>query len=223
MKDDENKWNELYTEYIKDGFKSWNEYFEIKMKLKKRFCNMVKKYAKNGKPILECGAGTGKFSAYLASMGYTAYAMDIEPAMVAQAKELSNRITPFNPVIVIQCDIRSIPYGNKFFSVAHSSGVFEHYSNKEIVTIINEQLRVADTIVFSVPSPYFEEKMFGNERFMMKKEWRAIIAKSNAKIVEETGYHYKPFRKRFVDIIKKPQKLFSPIAMYTFVLKEKLA
>lgn len=217
--EEENRWNELYNEYIKAGFKSWNEYFETKMRLKKRFFKMVKKYAKHDKPILECGAGTGKFSAYLASMGYISYAMDIEPAMVEQSKVISNSIAPFNPVTVTQGDIRVIPYEDKFFSVAHSSGVFEHYSDKEIVTIINEQLRVADTIVFSVPSPYFEKKMLGNERFMMRKEWRNIIAKSNAIIVEETGYHYKTFRNRLIDAIKKPQRLFKPIAMYTFVLK----
>ena len=45
------------------------------------------------------------------------------------------------------------------FSVTHSSGVMEHYSDEEIVKLINEQLRVSDVCVFSVPTAYFEKKM----------------------------------------------------------------
>lgn len=217
----DNRWNKLYDNYIKDEFKDWKQYFKIKMKLKKPFLNLVLKYSKSGKPVLECGSGTGKFSAYLASLGIDAYAMDLEKAMVEQAKELSSKVSPNNPVKVIQGDIRTIPFNNKFFSVTHSSGVFEHYSDSEIVEIINEQLRVSDVCVFSVPTPYFEKKMLGNERFMMKKEWEKIISQSRAKIIKETGYHYKTLGKRIEDIIKKPKRIFKPIALYTFVLMEK--
>ena len=63
--------------------------------------------------------------------------------------------------------------------------------------------------------------MLGNERFLTRRNWRKIIKKSNAKIVRESGYHYKNFKRRVLDIIKKPSKLFKPIALYTFVLKEK--
>ena len=147
--------------------------------------------------------------------------MDLEEAMVKQAKELSKIVSPSNSVNVFQGDIRKIPFGNKFFSVTHSSGVLEHYNDEAIVKIINEQLRVSDVCVFSVPTPYFEKKMLGNERFMKRNKWREIIRKSNAEIIKETGYHYKTFGKRFIDICKKPKRLFKPIALYVFVLKEK--
>lgn len=217
----DNKWNTLYDNYIKEEFRDWHQYFKIKMKLKKRFLKLVLKYSKNGKPVLECGSGTGKFSAYLASLGLDSYAMDLEPAMVEQAKELSNKISPNNPVTVLQGDIRNILFEDKFFSVTHSSGVFEHYCDSEIVEIINEQLRVSEVCIFSVPTSYFEKKMLGNERFMKRKEWRNIISQSNAEIVKETGYHYKKLDKRIVDIIKKPKRIFKPIALYVFVLMEK--
>lgn len=217
----DNKWNTLYDNYIKEEFRDWHQYFKIKMKLKKRFLKLVLEYSKNGKPVLECGSGTGKFSAYLASLGLDSYAMDLEPAMVEQAKELSNKISPNHPVTVLQGDIRNIPFEDKFFSVTHSSGVFEHYCDSEIVEIINEQLRVSEVCIFSVPTSYFEKKMLGNERFMKRKEWRNIISQSNAEIVKETGYHYKKLGKRIVDIIKKPKRIFKPIALYVFVLMEK--
>ena len=158
---------------------------------------------------------------WIASLGLDVYAIDLESAMVEQAKELSNKVSPENPVKVLQGDIRNIPFTDKFFSVTHSSGVFEHYSDSEIVEIIIEQLRVSDVCIFSVPTPYFEKKMLGNERFMRRKEWRKIISKSNAKIIKETGYHYKTLGKRIIDILKKPKRIFKPIALYTFVLMEK--
>lgn len=84
--------------------------------------------------------------------------MDLEPAMVEQAKKLSKQVSPENEVNVFQGDIRHIPFENNFFSVTHSSGVMEHYSDEEIVEIINEQLRVSDVCVISVPTSYFEKK-----------------------------------------------------------------
>lgn len=221
MNNQTNKWNTLYEQYIQAGYKSWDEYFAEKMKLKKRFLDLVIKHSVNGKPVIECGAGTGKFSAYLAFLGLDVYAIDFEFEMVEQAKQISNRISPNNPVKVIQGDISNIPFTDKQFSVAHSSGVFEHFDDDNIKLLINEQLRVADTIIFSVPSIYFDNKMYGNERFLSKNDWRVIISKSNAKIISETGYHYKPLKKRITDIIKKPCKIFKPIAMMTFVLEER--
>lgn len=217
----DNKWNNLYANYIKEDFKNWDEYFKIKMKLKRRFLKLVLKYSKNGKPVLECGAGTGKFAVYLASLGLNSYAMDLEEAMVEQAEQLSIKVTPNNPIKVFQGDISNIPFNNKFFSVTHSSGVFEHYSDLKIIELINEQLRVSDICIFSVPTKYFEKKMLGNERFMPRKQWREIISQSNAKIIEESGYHYKTLGKRILDILKRPKRIFKPIALYTFVLKEK--
>lgn len=214
------KWNTLYRNYINKNFSDWDEYFNIKMKLKRKFIKQVLKYSVSGKPVLECGCGTGKTSILLASYDITTYAMDIEKEMVKEAKKKSKEMYPENLVNVFVGDIRKIPYENKFFSVSHSSGVLEHYSDEEIVNLINEQLRVSDYCVFSVPTKYFEKKMLGNERFLSRKEWRNIISKSNAKIIKESGYHYKTLKYRLLDIIKKLNRIFKPVALYLYVLKE---
>jgi hypothetical protein len=62
--------------------------------------------------------------------------------------------------------------------------------------------------------------MLGNERFLSRKKWREIISKSKAKIIKETGYHYKPLTKRIIDIFQKPSRIFKPIALYLFVLQK---
>jgi len=221
MQQKNNIWNMLYSDYINKGFKNWDEYFKTKMKLKANFFNLVTKYSIDGKPILECGSGTGKSSVYLASLGYDTYAMDLELAMVEQAKTLSQNVSPNNQVKVLYGDISKIPFQDKYFSLTHSSGVLEHFTDEKIVSLINEQLRVANTVIFSVPSPYFEQKMLGDERFMSRKQWRQIISCSNAEIQEESGYHYKPFIKRVSDIIEKPKRILKPIALFTFVLKDR--
>ena len=221
MQQEESKWNILYDKYIQSEFKSWDEYFDIKMRLKKRFLKLIIKHSTPNKPVLECGAGTGKFSVYLASLGFNTYAIDIEYEMVEHTKNLSELRCHQNPVKVLQGDISSIPFHNKYFAVSHSSGVLEHFSDSKIIELINEQIRVADTIVFSVPSRYFDKKMEGNERFLTRQEWRKIISKSKAKIIKETGYHYKTLKGRICDIIKNPRHIFKPIALFTFVLKDK--
>lgn len=217
---EETKWKDLYSSHIQNEFKSFDEYFRIKMKLKKPFLKCILKYAKD-KPILECGCGTGKFSVYLATLGLDVYAIDLEKEMIQMTNELSNSKSANNLVKVSVADARSIPFEDNKFSVTHSSGVLEHYSDEDIVALINEQLRVSDYCIFSVPTKYFDKKMFGNERFMTRKEWREIILKSNAKIIKEAGYHYKTLKNRLVDIIKSPKKIFKPIALYVFVLTKK--
>ena len=221
MKKNEKKWNDLYNKYIMEEFDNWEQYFKIKMRLKKKFLNLVIKYSNNGKPLLECGCGTGKFAAYVASLGMCSYAMDKETEMVNQTKKISKLISPKNKVNVIKGDIINIPFEDKFFSVTHSSGVLEHYEDIEIIKLINEQIRVSDFCIFSVPSSYFEKKMLGNERFMSRKKWRKIIEQSNAKIIKESGYHYKILKKRIIEKIKNPKKIFKPVALYVFVLEEK--
>ena len=109
----DNKWNRLYANYIDKEYKDWDEYFKTKMKLKKKFLNQVLKHYDNNKPVLECGCGTGKFSAYLASLGLKTYAIDLEEAMVNQTKDLSNKVSPNNQVNVMQGDIHKIPFARK--------------------------------------------------------------------------------------------------------------
>lgn len=217
---DEKSWDKLYRNYIKKDYNNWDYYFKTKMRLKKRFIKEVVRYSQSGKPVIECGCGTAKTSVFLSMNGIKTYAFDLDNKMINQAKKLSKKYSSKNKTIIFKGNIKSIPYKDKFFSVAHSSGVLEHFNDKEIIRILNEQLRVADYCIFSVPTSYFEKKMLGNERFLTKEQWRKIIKKSNGEIIKETGYHYKVLSKRIIDVLKKPSRIFKPIALYTFVLKE---
>jgi hypothetical protein len=84
-------------------------------------------------------------------------------------------------------------------------------------------MRVAVTVVFAVPSLYFDEseKMFGDERFLSKKRWRELINESNADIITDAGFHLLPFKKRILRITKNPKMVFAPKAMHLFIIRER--
>lgn len=96
----------------------------------------VIKYYHDEKPVLECGCGTGKTTMFLSCFGTKTYAMDLEKEIVESAKKRFKKYKC--KCKVIKGDINNIPFKDKFFSVTHSSGVLEHYSDSEIVNMINE-------------------------------------------------------------------------------------
>jgi ubiquinone/menaquinone biosynthesis C-methylase UbiE len=215
------RWDGLYEKEIREHYGNAQNYINQKRRLKHNFLELIQRNASSEKPMLEAGSGTGKTSAYFASKGYQAYAMDIEEDMLIKAKALSKMITPDNPVKIIHADVHRIPYDDKFFSVTHSSGVLEHFQDDEIVELLNEQLRVSDKVVFAVPSPYFKIKMNGDERFLSKKKWRWLISKTRGKIITETGTHYRPLCQRIIEFPKNLHRIIYPKANYVFELEEK--
>ena len=48
----------------------------------------------------------------------------------------------------------------------------------------------------------------------------ATATATATKIIKESGYHYKTLKYRLLDIIKKPNRIFKPVALYLYVLKE---
>ncbi len=66
----------------------------------------------------------------------------------------------------------------------------EHFSDKEIILIVEKHLEVAQYVVISVPSNFFmkKEKIHGDERFLSQKKWRSLLLKV-AIIVEEFSFN----------------------------------
>ena len=217
------KWDEEYKKTINEMFCGMDNYLELKLKLRRPMINQIAKYADRKKPIIECGAGTGKLSALFAKSGFNAFGIDIDDKMLQIARETSDKMSPTNPVSLMNASIKEIPFDDKYFSVAHSSGVIEHFSDPEIREILQEEMRVADTVVFAVPSPFFgeDEKMHGDERFLPKKKWRELINETGADIITDSGFHLLPFKKRLLRIVKSPEKIMNPAEMYLFTIKEK--
>jgi hypothetical protein len=102
----------------------------------------------------------------------------------------------------------------------------EHFTDEQIIQMLNEQMRVADSIVFSVPSIYFDENMkdghpFGDERYMPNKKWREIISYTNGELITQAGDNQRSLKHRIGHIIKDPRKLLKPKAFSVFEIKER--
>lgn len=76
--------------------------------------------------------------------------------------------------------------------------------------LIDEQLRVAKKVVFSVPSKFYRIRDFGNERLLMIKKWGNIL--KNYEIEAMIPYYYRRLKKNL--LLRKP-------LMYIFIVTGK--
>jgi len=109
-----------------------------------------------------------------------------------------------------------------FFDLVFSHGVLEHFSDEEIVTLLNIQLKISKNLIFSVPSNYLSDKdrYFGNERFMSMKKWKEIINNTQGKIIETFGFHYLIGWRGYWDTFIRG-KILGPSPYFVFVLQKR--
>ena len=123
--------------------------------------------------------------------------------------------------ISFKCDnIFNITSKDNNYSLAFSNGVLEHFNDDEIISIIKEQLRIANTVIVGIPTKYFESKeaKYGNERVLELSYWRDLIKFSGGKIIDEKGMNRESFIKRLFNY----KKYFKPKPYYLFVIKRSI-
>ena len=216
-KTEDAKWYELYKIDIEE-FDKPDDYFRYKLKYKKKFVNKVLKYAEN-KKVLEAGCGTGLMAGYLQNLGLNVTALDLSQAVLDYAKEIATNSKVIKPCKYEQGDILNLKYKKETFDVSYSNGVLEHFSDKDIINTLKQQMKISKYVIFGIPSTYFNmnEKMLGNERGLTIKEWENLIHKANGEIIEETGFHYYKLYRRIFEF----KKWFKPKAFWLFVIKNK--
>lgn len=123
--------------------------------------------------FLEVGIGAATFSMAIASLSRKVWAIDKNPGVVKDAKRRCKRLGA--DVDIRLGDAFDIPFPDDSFDIAFSQGVLEHFTDEEIHKLVQEQLRVAKQVLFSVPSEWHPNKLIGNERFMSVKEWLKIL------------------------------------------------
>lgn len=130
---------------------------------------------KKGKKLLEVGPGSGAFTVFFGEQ-FPIVSVDIDPHVVAQTKALV-RERKLKNVVVEEADGFELPFVDGEFAVAFSQGLLEHFSDEEILALIAEQRRVADLVVFSVPSDtWVNPPLRDDERQMSVEEWERIFA-----------------------------------------------
>lgn len=101
--------------------------------------------------FLEPGAGSGRFSVYLAKKGLEVVALDVSPYSVILMQSIKRKKTAL--LHIVRADIQHTPFRNNVFDAVFNEGVVEHFS--EPYPILNEMARVTrrlGTIILGVPN-----------------------------------------------------------------------
>jgi SAM-dependent methyltransferase len=86
-----------------------------------------------GGPVLEVACGTGRVAIPIAKLGYTVTGLDIEPGMLARAREKSAGL----PARWVEGDARSFDLGEKFRLIFMTGNAFQAFvTNEEQATVL---------------------------------------------------------------------------------------
>jgi len=139
------------------------------------------------KKILEVGTGSGSMSIFLSHIGYDVTAIDNNKKILENAKKLSEKLN--GKVSFVYCNAFKLSetFNRNEFDVVFSQGFFEHFNDDEIRKLLQEQLKVGKIIIYSVPSNYYHQKDFGNERLLSPKQWNKILKGFNVEFIKRYG------------------------------------
>lgn len=129
--------------------------------------------------ILEVGVGSGKFSIFFSWLGVKVTGIDNNKKIVRTAT-LNNRKLNGTAFFHV-ADAYSLPYKANTFDCAFSHGFFEHFNDDAIVALLQEQLRVAKTVIFTVPNNYYRHLDLGNERLLSAERWDNLLRRGGFK------------------------------------------
>lgn len=158
--------------------------------------------------ILEVGSGSGAMCTFLSWLGLDVVSIDNDNKVLVDSENFTKSWNG-------KCEYKFADafnlhsyFGVDEFDISFSQGFFEHYSDEQIVHLIDEQLIVSKTVLFSVPSYYYRRLDFGNERLMREDDWRGILSKY--KNISIKYYHPKlrGIKVLIMDLVTQPWRLF---------------
>ncbi len=183
------KWSEIYKKQISEA-NSLDVFIDEKLAYKKKLIDTVKKYCLGSGKILEVGCGSGITSTFLGQLGYKVIGVDSDPDMVELATSIATQQKSATSFKID--DIKTLKTVENHFDVIFSNGVMEHFSDSDIISIVNYHLSMSNYVIVSVPSDYFSnnQKIYGDERFMSTNQWHAILSKTTGSIVKKFDFDY---------------------------------
>ncbi len=123
--------------------------------------------------LLEVGSGSGVHSIFLSQPDYDVISIDNNEGVLAIARENNTALNGRGTFL--KGDAYSLPFLDNSFQVCFSQGFFEHFANHDIAKLLEEQLRVARVVIFSVPTLWYPLQEFGDERLMKREDWLEIL------------------------------------------------
>jgi SAM-dependent methyltransferase len=141
--------------------------------------------------VLEVGVGSGAQSALLSRFASPVVTLDNDARIMRVARANLERFG--RGAHALHGDAFRLPFPPHAFGVAVSQGLMEHFEDEEIGALVTEQLRVADSVVFSVPSDRYPRQDVGNERLMPPAAWERILAERLDRRAYRVAVRYYPF------------------------------
>lgn len=126
--------------------------------------------------ILEVGIGSGAQGAALSRGDRLVVSVDNNLRILNAA--LPNLRRFGRGVATVAADAFCLPFRESTFAVAISQGLMEHFTDEDIILLMREQLRVARSVVFSVPSDRYPRQDVGDERLMTPDRWLGIVERA---------------------------------------------
>lgn len=162
--------------------------------------------------LLEVATGSGYTSMLLADLlrnkGAKIIASDFEPELLNLAESKFGFVKNLSFKVA---DSKQLPFRDNEVNIVFHQGFLEHFSDAEIVQMLKEQARVAsDYVIFDVPNSLRNQKIqeFGDERFLTKKEWLALVRRAGLKVVLVTGRRFTNTWKKFVPVFIRDTNWF---------------
>jgi len=143
--------------------------------------------------VLEVGAGTGSHSIFLSYFWRGVVSIDLSRPLIERCFQHNRRLRGRARFLAMDAFRLALP--DDSFDVAFSQGFFEHFSEEEIALLLEEQTRVARTVVISVPNLAYGVQDFGNERLLSRQEWEDLLQRLGYDLL--TSADYAPMRGRF--------------------------
>lgn len=139
------------------------------------------------------GSGTGSLAIALSYRCRDVVSVDVDTQIVHRCREANSRL--LGHARFLQGDgFHLEEFTDGEFAVAFSQGLLEHFSDREILALLSEQLRVARLAVFSVPNNAYERRDFGDERLMSGEQWEQLLSSLDLRVLERRDY--RPFTER---------------------------
>ncbi len=176
-------------------YESWADYFEAYPQFEGFFTQAVRlqrliesiiKFTPEKGSILEVGCGSAVASILLNDLGYKVTAIDNDEVVIDNARK---RIAQVGMNIqILRMDASDLQFEDKSFDTVFSQGLLEHLSDGEILQSLKEQKRTARIVIVDVPTRRAKHGpgLYGNERFLSIRQWRALISSAGLRI----GYSY---------------------------------
>lgn len=175
------EWHEFYTQPI-----TLPEFVRVIHSHKAYLSALVNLINPNEK-ILEIGCGTSIDSIYLSHFGYKLTALDNNPKVLELAKRNNDYFR--GSVEYVLGDMFDLRFQDKEFKACFSQGAINYSPPEKIQQSLIQQAKIADFVLFSVPSIHFEgSQSFGGSRLWSFNQWLGII--KNFKIIDYGGYGY---------------------------------